>query len=148
MNDPEVLRDQIMRSVHRTPAGCWLWEGARDSQGFPLCYPRGTSEPQRPHRVLWGLDHGGWPAPAFLDNTCCREKDCVRPDHWVEVDMPMGRWMLPNPDRAPDHMPRDRIDIAIRETADLPPVMAAEKLKVSTETVRRRRKRMGLNRPG
>lgn len=58
--------------------GCWLWVGAKGSNGYGLI---GTDDGKQTgaHRASWFLEHGAWPDDFVLHH--CDNPACVRPDH-------------------------------------------------------------------
>ena len=63
-------------------AGCWLWIGATQSQGYGCFGVAGTS--QLAHRISYTLAYGAIPESLVIDHLCL-VKRCVRPDHLEAV---------------------------------------------------------------
>lgn len=64
-----------------TSGECWLWTGARYSNGYGRmrCAPEFSY--QNAHRVSWFLQHGSWPPRRLYVCHSCDNKLCVRPEH-------------------------------------------------------------------
>jgi HNH endonuclease len=64
-------------------AGCWLWTGHRNSDGygqFKVTVQAGRYRTVRAHRWAWQATHGPVPAGLTLDHLC-GQTACVRPEH-------------------------------------------------------------------
>lgn len=73
---------QFMTKVTRTDAGCWLWHGTTNVQGYGMVYYRqdGKRTGTTAHRWLWQAIHGKLDRQLELDHLC-RVRNCVCPDH-------------------------------------------------------------------
>jgi hypothetical protein len=60
------------------PDGCWLWQGARNSGGYPQLGLGGKT--QYAHRVYFAALVGVIPDGMQLDHLC-RRRACVNPSH-------------------------------------------------------------------
>lgn len=69
--------------VDRT-ADCWLWVGARFSDGYGRIFLEGKGK--RVHRVAWELCGYALDPSMTLDHLC-RVKTCVNPDHLEQVTL-------------------------------------------------------------
>lgn len=67
--------ERFWQLVEKTERGCWLWQGARDAQGYGWFWDGRRSV--RAHRFACGQSAG------VLVNLC-GHRDCVCPDHWFE----------------------------------------------------------------
>jgi HNH endonuclease len=80
-----VAGDEVERfwsQVERS-AGCWLWQGHvnRDGYGqFKVTVRAGVYRTVRAHRWAWEAAHGPVPEGLTLDHLCGRTA-CVRPEH-------------------------------------------------------------------
>lgn len=85
------------------PLGCWVWDGALNSDGYPLVWHEG--KPQLARRVTWEQHNGPIPEGHVLRNECMK-RSCVRPDHQVVLPdavaraMPRRRQRSAGPSRA------------------------------------------------
>ena len=79
-----TLDERFWSKVTKTD-GCWLWTGARDSQGYGNTWVDGGY--RKAHWVAWFLTYGSWPE-AVLDHVQargCLNKNCVNPAHLEDV---------------------------------------------------------------
>lgn len=79
---PTPLRDRFWPRV-RKGAGCWLWLGGVDSDGYGQIAVKaadGHRTSARAHRIAWELTHGPVPAGLCVLHRC-DNPPCVRPDH-------------------------------------------------------------------
>ena len=60
-------------------SGCWLWNGARNLQGYGQFKIKGRQ--WSAHRVSWLLSHGVMPPDHLVVMHRCDTKPCVNPDH-------------------------------------------------------------------
>lgn len=60
-----------------TPAGCWLWTGATDKDGYGVLVHKGVH--WRAHRAAWALTHGPLTPDVHLLHGCDTPL-CCRPD--------------------------------------------------------------------
>lgn len=63
-------------------SGCWVWVGARNEGGYPIC--RNGDATERAHRVAYEWFVGEIPDGLALDHLC-RRRACVNPDHLEAV---------------------------------------------------------------
>ena len=61
---------------------CWLWNGARQPQGYGVCRHEGKTK--RAHRRVYELLVGDIPEGLQLDHLC-RVRNCVNPKHLEPV---------------------------------------------------------------
>jgi len=59
---------------------CWLWAGARFSNGYGQAWSRQLRRPIQAHRLVWQELVGPIPAGLQLDHLC-RVRACVNPSH-------------------------------------------------------------------
>lgn len=79
-----LLRARVMAKVaNDASSGCWLWTGARSSNGGYARVAVGGRN-RRAHRVVYELLVGPIPAGLTLDHLC-RTPRCVNPDHLEPV---------------------------------------------------------------
>jgi hypothetical protein len=70
--------DRFFAKVLKTE-GCWLWQGARDRQGYGIFrFPHGN---KKAHRVSWSLAYGKDVPVGVLICHHCDNPPCVRPEH-------------------------------------------------------------------
>lgn len=76
-----------------TPDGCWLWQGARKSNGYGNVRWQGKVVPA--HRAVWEVLVGPCPLDKQFHHVC-GNRPCVNPAHgqWVPVAAHnnFGRW--------------------------------------------------------
>lgn len=78
----ESIREYIERNVVVDANRCWLWQKARDYDGYGQGWIRGTS--RKAHRLAYEEWRGEVPAGLQLDHLC-RVRHCVNPDHLEPV---------------------------------------------------------------
>ena len=76
MTDAELAR--FKSKTVENPAGCWLWQGPLDKDGYGSFFFR--RRPRRAHRVGYFLRHGPIPSGMVVNHTC-RNRHCVNPQH-------------------------------------------------------------------
>jgi hypothetical protein len=80
---PKMFRSKIMK----TAAGCWLWLGSKNSDGYGSCYRCRPFKGQvLAHRASWILHRGAIPNGLDVLHNCRNgdRADCVCPDHlWL-----------------------------------------------------------------
>lgn len=76
---PRPLADRFWARVKKSEDSCWLWTGARSSNGYGKIGGANRSNDYT-HRVAWTLAHGEIPEGLFVCHRC-DVKLCVRPDH-------------------------------------------------------------------
>lgn len=64
-------------------SGCWLWQGAKDKDGYALT--RWDYRSTRVHRALYEHVHGLIPDGLVLDHVVCNNPSCVNPAHLEPV---------------------------------------------------------------
>lgn len=79
---PSVLHDYIVDD-----AGCWLWQGRVDANGYGKAYDP-TEPPGRrvdwAHRVSYRAHVGEIPSGLHIDHLCCT-RQCINPAHLEAV---------------------------------------------------------------
>lgn len=65
-------------AIVEEPAGCWLWEGSNDREGYGRILVKGTVV--LAHNLTWELYHGDIPAGQSVRHHC-GNPPCVRPSH-------------------------------------------------------------------
>lgn len=70
------LRETFEMNTRRA-AGCWIWEGPVNGDGYGSIVYR--TKRYKAHRLSWQLNKQA-PVPDIVDHMC-RETLCVRPDH-------------------------------------------------------------------
>ncbi len=82
---PRPLLGRLMRRVHPSPAGCWVWPGALNADGYGSIRvgrrPEGTA---LVHRVVHEHLIGPIPADFDVDHTC-GNRACCAPQHLEAV---------------------------------------------------------------
>lgn len=68
---------KIRKYIHQT-GDCWVWTGAKSSNGYGNYWNRGA------HRVVYELLVGEIPKGKQLDHLC-RNRSCVNPEHLEPV---------------------------------------------------------------
>jgi hypothetical protein len=80
----QPIEQRFWKYVEKT-AGCWLWRGAINSNGYPAIHSEGRRGRQlRAHRVAYEMLVGPIPEGMQLDHLC-EVKHCVNPDHLEPV---------------------------------------------------------------
>lgn len=74
-------RERFWSKVSKTD-GCWLWTGARTSNGYGNFWLDGSYVGT--HRWAYEQEHGPIPHDLVLDHLC-RRRECVRPSHLEAV---------------------------------------------------------------
>ena len=79
------ILDQVMSKVMYSDDGCWLWTGAKNTDGYARISRGGRQGGvARAHRVVYEALVGPVPDDLELDHLC-RNRACVRPDHLEPV---------------------------------------------------------------
>jgi len=71
------------------PSACIPWTGARDIRGYGVVHRRGR--PILAHRVAWEHENGPLAPGRCLVNRCGK-RECVNPEHWIEVSAQTVAW--------------------------------------------------------
>ena len=71
---------RFMDKVLKTPEGCWLWIGAKDTPGYGRFFVSKEHGLDGAHRVSYTLFRGSIPEGLHVCHTC-DVKLCVNPDH-------------------------------------------------------------------
>ena len=74
--------DHYMRSVSKTPNGCWTWGGSINRKGYGRAQYKNRHH--NAHRVIYQLSGFAIPKDMHLDHIC-RNKLCVNPLHMDPV---------------------------------------------------------------
>lgn len=66
-----------------TDSGCWLWNMARNHQGYGrvVVFMDGERRTRRAHRVAWELSNGAAIPPGLVVMHSCDNPPCICPDH-------------------------------------------------------------------
>lgn len=75
-----VAAEPFWRLLDVSPAGCWLWTGYLDGEGY------GQYGPSRVHRIAWSRLRGPVADGLTLDHLC-RVRRCANPDHLEPVPL-------------------------------------------------------------
>lgn len=78
MNLTPVEHERFMAKVRKDGAGCWLWQGPLDRDGYGSFYLRRLN--RRAHRVGWYMLNGPIPK-GLVVNHICKYRHCVNPQH-------------------------------------------------------------------
>ena len=78
VNPRTVLERIESRCIPIPESGCWIWEGATDSDGYGHIKVDGIV--RRVYVVLYELDKGPIP-PGLQPDHLCRVKPCINPSH-------------------------------------------------------------------
>ena len=105
----QPLEDRFWAKVNRTTSdGCWVWIGARNSNGYGVFY---TKEGSRlAHRIAYEIMVS--PIPIGLEpDHLCRTPGCVKPSHLelVTHQVNMGRGLAGWENRAKTHCPQGHV---------------------------------------
>ena len=73
----------LFKYVRITP-GCWIWEGAKDTRGYGICWVSGIgrSGAKRAHKVSYEYYIGEVPEGLVLRHRC-NNTSCVNPYHLI-----------------------------------------------------------------
>lgn len=83
MSYEDKARERLDAKISEVPeAGCWIWTGAMDSNGYGQLSMYGGRIGA--HRAAWMLHRGPIPAGLDLDHLC-RTRSCVNPWHLEPV---------------------------------------------------------------
>lgn len=79
MNLNSTFPDRFWKKVLKT-SNCWIWQGAKDKNGYGQIRPNGSTEMVKAHRASFYLRWG------IVDNSklvchSCDNPSCVNPDH-------------------------------------------------------------------
>jgi len=64
--------------------GCWLWQGAKDQDGYGIMSGFGNGEIQRAHRASYEETYGVLTEGAVVHHKCA-VKSCLNPEHLQAV---------------------------------------------------------------
>lgn len=73
------LAERLHSHIDVTPAGCWLWTGARDHDGYGIIKYAGRAV--RVHRLLWALQNDSDVPAGLVIRHLCNTPACCNPDH-------------------------------------------------------------------
>lgn len=80
----EPFADRFWGRVDKS-GDCWLWTGARNSNGYGNSANPNPGGSRMAHRIAWELTYGPIPHSPGAHGTCvlhhCDNPPCVRPDH-------------------------------------------------------------------
>lgn len=74
---------RFMAKIRKDQSGCWLWNAAKDADGYGVFYLHGKNP--RAHRASLAL-HGVDIPPGTVVDHICRNRSCVNPSHLRPVD--------------------------------------------------------------
>ncbi|WP_394253683.1 HNH endonuclease signature motif containing protein [Arthrobacter pityocampae] len=74
----KTIRERIISKVLVDDAGCWVFQGAKNSKGYGSVRVDGAS--LSTHRVMYELDKGPIPDDMDVDHLC-RVRACCNPEH-------------------------------------------------------------------
>ncbi|MFI7618020.1 HNH endonuclease signature motif containing protein [Nonomuraea terrae] len=77
-----TLRERILAKVEENEAGCWIWQGARDSKGYGKIKVDGIQ--RGAHRVAYEALVAPI-TPGLVIDHLCRVTLCVNPEHLEPV---------------------------------------------------------------
>ena len=77
MMDPKILNKIVLDDV----TGCWQWQGAKTTCGYPVI-SRGGNTNIRGHRYVYEWVNGKIPDGYVIRHTCDNPL-CVNPDHLI-----------------------------------------------------------------
>lgn len=80
--NPDLFWDRFWSRVDKRPGGCWIWNGARTSDGYGRV--RSNRRHLRTHRVAYLHLVGHVPEGLVIDHLC-RERLCCNPEHLEAV---------------------------------------------------------------
>lgn len=76
---PASIEDRFWHRIMPEPnSGCWLWDGAVNSEGYGNMRCKGKTRPA--HRISYEIAFGPIPKELQIDHLC-RIRCCVNPDH-------------------------------------------------------------------
>lgn len=79
---PIDVGKRLRSKLKTAPNGCWLWQGAKNAEGYGRIYHLGRLD--YTHRVSYELANG--PIPEGLDvDHLCRTPACCNPEHLEPV---------------------------------------------------------------
>lgn len=73
---------ELLSRYYRKTANCWLWEAAKNSQGYGSVNVDGKC--RRAHRLSYEIYHGVIPPGGVIHHRCAN-RACVNPDHLQAV---------------------------------------------------------------
>lgn len=73
------LSERFWKYVNKTET-CWLWTGAKVTNGYGTFYIGGKNTTAPAHRVIWEAINGLIPSDLLIDHIC-RVRHCVNPSH-------------------------------------------------------------------
>ncbi len=98
-----------------TDSGCWLWQGARNGDGYGIIR-RDSHSLALAHRVAYELHVGAIPNGLTIDHLCY-ERACVNPAHHEAVSLAENnRRRLARAARCGQTTHRDRRDVANQDS--------------------------------
>lgn len=81
-------KELVLSRIAVSEAGCWMWLGRIDRDGYGRCYPRKAYRPMPKnmlaHRASYEIFKGRIPNGLTLDHLC-RNRSCVNPKHLEPV---------------------------------------------------------------
>lgn len=154
MISPDEMRRRIMRLAD-WDGDHLMWRGGTGRDGEAVINAGSSQIAERrrygstPARALWIIDRDVHLAMTAGFVRTCGRKGCINPEHW-QPSLPgleaMAAWEIGQAEVSP---PLDGLDLRIMELhlAGMSIREIGERMRVSRETVRRRREKMGLPMP-
>lgn len=93
----DTLWSRVIARIERTSAGCWLWQGALNSQGYGCICSGRRSKSALVHHIAIAADGRPVPDGLTVDHQChngdrscpggtiCQHRRCVNPAHLAIV---------------------------------------------------------------
>lgn len=78
LDDPRPTFEQRFWAKVDKSAGCWVWTGSHNNQGYGTTSVDGVHV--YAHRASFQMAHGPIPEGAVIDHIC-HTRDCVKPEH-------------------------------------------------------------------
>lgn len=145
MRKHRTLAERFWSRVDKSPRGCWLWAGPKNSHGYGHLGSGGRGGANvMAHRLSWQMAFGDIPAGLYICHTC-DVRLCVNPAHLflgTQADnmqdaarkgrLPVGE------SRAAAKLTEEQVhDIRAREADGDPPAVLAAAFGVSRSALQR-----------